>query len=410
VFGQEAAAAMTSMPPATGENITVLRKAAGMTQHQLARSANISVSMLSKVEIGDRAASHALVAAIARALGVPIERLHGQPYDAEHREDGTHAAIDALRAALRCYDLPPTEQVRPRPTEQLADEVGHVGQMRRAGRYRKLAAALPAALEDLTLAAHAAPTDTERKQVFGLLVNAFYAAHGLAHRLGYADLAESIEHKLDWAAHQSGDPLAVGLAQWTRVNSFQAAGDYQRGLRLLDTARHQLGDHLDLADPRVVTVYGSMHLRAVTLASRAGDTDTTRSHLNAAEELTRPLRRDQIHYQLTFGPTNTAIHDVAAAVELGDPERAAHVGAAVRLGRGVPATRIGHHFIDLARAHLMLGDRPAALGALERARRAAPEQTRFHPMVRETTRVLVSLHRRSNPELTRFATWLGLAD
>ncbi|HET6288763.1 MAG TPA: helix-turn-helix transcriptional regulator [Amycolatopsis sp.] len=89
---------MAASPPATGENITVLRKAASLTQHQLATRANISLSMLSKVEIGDRAASYALVAAVARALGVPIERVHDQPYDTEHRETGTDTAIDALRA------------------------------------------------------------------------------------------------------------------------------------------------------------------------------------------------------------------------------------------------------------------------------------------------------------------------
>ena len=117
-------------------------------------------------------------------------------------------------------------------------------------------------------------------------------------------------------------------------------------------------------------VYGSMHLRASTLASRAGDTATTRAHLHAAGELNGRLHHDRVHYQLTFGPTNTAIHDVAAAVELGDAEHAAHVGAALRPGHGLPATRIGHHFIDLARAHLMLGDRPGTVAALERARRA----------------------------------------
>jgi hypothetical protein len=56
----------------------------------------------------------------------------------------------------------------------------------------------------------------------------------------------------------------------------------------------------------------------------------------------------------------------------------------------------------------MTGDRPATIAALQRARQIAPEQTRYHPMVRETARVLISLHRRSNPDLTQLANWLGL--
>lgn len=400
---------MASSPLATGENITVLRKAAGLTQRQLATRANISLSMLSKVEIGDRAAGHALVAAVARALGVPIERVHGQPYHAEHRAAGTHTAIDALRSALRGYDLPPTAQADPRPVDQLRNDIKQLSRLRRAGRYAKLAAALPPILDELTLTIHTTESTAEKEEAFRLLVDAFYAAHGLAYRLGYADLAESIEHKLIWAAEHSSDPLAIGLAQWTRVNSFQAAGDYDRGLQLLDTARNNLDDQLSTNDPAAITVYGSMHLRAVTLASRAGSADTTQAHLNAARELAARIRRDQVHYQLTFGPANTDIHDIAASVELGNAEHAVAVGTAVKTPRGMPATRVGHYYIDLARAHLMLGDRTGTLSALENARRTAPEQTRFHPMVRETTRVLVSLHRRANPDLTSFASWLGLA-
>ncbi|GAA4024729.1 hypothetical protein GCM10022247_56440 [Allokutzneria multivorans] len=401
---------MASSPLATGENITVLRKAHGLTQRQLAARANISLSMLSKVEIGDRAAGHALVAAVARALGVPIERVHGQPYEAEHRAAGTNTAIDALRGALRGYDLPPAAQVDARSLDQLRTDVEQLSQLRRSGRYGKLAAALPATLEELTLAIHATGGTAEREQVFRLLVDAFYAAHGLVYRLGYGDLAESIEHKLAWAAERSGDPLAIGLAHWTRVNSFQAAGDYDRGLHMLDTARDRLDSHLSAGSPAAITVYGSMHLRAVTLASRAGNADTTQAHLRAARDLAARIRHDQVHYQLTFGPANTAIHDVAAAVELGNAEHAVTAATTLKTPRGLPATRIGHHYIDVARAHLMLGDRPGTLTALENARRAAPEQTRYHPMVRETARVLVSLHRRANPDLTRFATWLGLAD
>lgn len=314
------------------------------------------------------------------------------------------------RSSRRPARLRPAAQVDARSLDQLRAEIERLSLLRRSGRYTKLAIALPATLEELTLAIHTRGSTAEREQAFRLLVDAFYAAHGLAYRLGYGDLAESIEHKLAWAAEHSGDPLAIGLAQWTRVNSFQAAGDYDRSLQLLDTARAHLNSHLAAGGPAAITVYGSMHLRAVTLASRAGNADTTQAHLHAARDLATRIQRDQVHYQLTFGPTNTAIHDIAAAVELGNAERAVTVATTLKTPRGLPATRVGHHYLDLARAHLMLGDRPGTLAALENARRAAPEQTRYHPMVRETARVLVSLHHRANPELTRFATWLGLAD
>lgn len=74
----------------------------------------------------------------------------------------------------------------------------------------------------------------------------------------------------------------------------------------------------------------------------------------------------------------------------------------------MPRTRRGHHHIDLARARLLHGDRTGALRELQTARRIAPQQARAHPMVREAAAVLISQHRRSNPDLVGYAVWLGL--
>lgn len=56
------------------------RKLARLTQPELAHKANVSVSLLRKVEQGSRPASPAFIAAVARELGVNIEDLTGQPY------------------------------------------------------------------------------------------------------------------------------------------------------------------------------------------------------------------------------------------------------------------------------------------------------------------------------------------
>lgn len=399
---------MGGQPNVTGANIATLRKAAGLTQEQLADRVNVSKSLLSKVEIGDRAATHALVATVARVLRLPIERIHGQPYSGSDVEEA-HSGIDALRAALRAYDLPPTDGTTTTTSlDRLRTDVATVTRLRRAGRYTHLGQRLPALLTELGAALHT-HTGADRRTLFDLLTAAYYTAHGLAHRLGYGDLAESIEHKLAWAAEGADDPLAIGLASWTRVTGFQDAGDYDHGLQILDHARSQVSaSTADPADPATIVVLGSMHLRAATLASRAGDTTETQNHLDAARGLAGAFPADQRHYQLTFGPANVRIHATAAYIELGHPTEAIRLSERFAPPADIAPTRAGHHYIDLARAHLATGDRHAALSDLQRARTVAPEQTRHHPMVRETTRVLISLHRRSNPDLTQLASWLGL--
>lgn len=391
-----------------GGTIRMLRKAAGFTQAQLARRASVSLSLLSKVECGDRAATHALLASVARALRMPVERLTGQPYADNHHDAATHAAIDELRSVLRRADLSHEDRV-PRPLDALAADVATVSGLRRNASYRRLAAVLPGVLDDLAVAAHTLDTAAVAT-VHRLLVTTYHAAHTMLYRLGFPDLAEVVEHKLSDAAHGAGDPLAGGLALWARAQSFQAAGDYQHGLQLMDTARAHLEQELrGNPSPAALTVYGSLHLRSVTLASRAGDTDTTRAHVAAARDLaTRLGGPDQVHYGLTFGPANVTTHETAAHVELGDAAAALAAAEHWQPPRTMPRTRRGHHYIDLARAHLLHGNRHASLVALQQARRIAPQQTRLHPMVRDTTAVLVSLHRRSNPELASYAGWLGL--
>lgn len=394
-------------PEASGHVIATVRKAAGWTQRQLADRAHVSLSLLQKVEVGDRPATHGMLAATARALRVPVERLSGQPYADTHRDERVHHEVDVLRSVMRRYDLP--DQIRLRPLDEIAADVQGLAKLRAAAEYGKLAARLPALIEELAAAAHQVDT-AHQPQAHALLVSAYYAAHTLTHRLGYPDLAESIEHKLSHAADRTNDPLAGGLAQWARAQSFQAAGDYQHGLRLMIGARDQLDDQLRAATPAALTVCGSLHLRSVTLASRAGDAESVRDHLAAARELAGRLKTgDQVHYGLTFGHSNTATHEVAAHVELGDGAAAIAAAEQWRPSQQVPRTRRGHHHIDLARARLINGDRDGALAELQRARKIAPQQTRFHPMVRETTAILVSLHRRSNPALVSYAGWLGVA-
>lgn len=389
-----------------GAAIRTMRLANDLTQAQLARRANVSLSLLGKVECGDRGATHSLLAAVARALGAPIERLTGQPYSDTRHDERTHQAVDAVRAVLCLYDLP--DDVPPRSLHDLAAEVDTVARLRRGAEYSRLAVRLPPLLQDLTAAAHTAPT-AHAGRVASLLVTVYHAAHTLLHRLGYADLAESVEHKLGQAAERAGDPLAGALARWTRVQSFQAAGDYTHGLRLMDTARADLDNLMhQRPTPDALVVYGSLHLRSVTLASRAGDADATHDHLAAARQLAGQLPADRVSYGLTFGAANCTTHDVAARVELGDPAAAVAAAAAWSPPRSMPRTRRGHHYLDLARAHLAAGDRANCLHALQEARQIAPQQTRLHPMVRDTAAILISQHRRSNSDLTDFAGWLGL--
>lgn len=394
-----------------GQRIARFRKLRRLTQAQLADRAHVSHSLLSKVEAGLRPATPVLVAALAPALSVSVSELNGQPYFRdEPRPEPVHACIPALHGALARYDvlLDPAEP--PRPVAQLRMVVEQVNRLRQAGNYTKLAAMLPALVDETTYAAHHATTG-ERSEMFRLLATVYFATHSVAYKLGYDQLATIAEDRIVWAAAQSDDPLLVAVANWTRCTSFLATGaatggaGYAAGLKLLGQTRASLDDDLADADPALLSVYGALHLREGILAARAGNAGTAWAHIEAAgESVTRGARDTNPSYMLTCGPVNSRIVEVAVAVELGDGTEALSRAEGLVIPARFPAVRAGHHYVDLARAYLWHGSRNGALKALLAAERHAPQQTRHHPMTHETLGVLVQQRRRCPDSL------LGLLD
>jgi hypothetical protein len=100
----------------------------------------------------------------------------------------------------------------------------------------------------------------------------------------------------------------------------------------------------------------------------------------------------------------------AFAVEFMCGAKAVERAKQVRLIPGTPPERAGHHFIDLARGQLINGDRAGVLDSMLKARRIAPQQTRYHPMARDTVYALARLERRSTDSVRGLAVWMGLPD
>ncbi|HWR48277.1 MAG TPA: helix-turn-helix transcriptional regulator [Pseudonocardiaceae bacterium] len=74
-----------------GARVAEERKLAGLTQHQLATRATVSVSLIRAVEQGRRPASPAFVSAVGRALGIGVADLLDQPFVRETRSERERA-------------------------------------------------------------------------------------------------------------------------------------------------------------------------------------------------------------------------------------------------------------------------------------------------------------------------------
>lgn len=93
---------------ALGAHITLVRKARGMTQAELARAIGVSQQAVFAYELGDRRVSVLVLAKIAKIFSVPVEEMIG--LIAPARKPKGRLSPRAMRHAERLQALSKTQQ------------------------------------------------------------------------------------------------------------------------------------------------------------------------------------------------------------------------------------------------------------------------------------------------------------
>lgn len=389
-----------------GARVARQRERRGFTQQGLALRAHVSKSLISKVETGAKPASPALIAAVARALRVSPTELLGQSYAEELRRDRMDALIEPIRTSMENWDMPLDWSVAPRPVALLHADVGHALVQRRQAEYLPMAHALPALIDEAVQAAHTVGGE-QRRRVYGALAGTFRCAFTLAWAFGYGDLATVAADRLAWAAERAQEPALVGLHAYLRAQRTLASGRYDLSLAVVDRAVRDLDGVAAKRPAAVQAVVGSLHLRAAVIAGRAKDRQHADARLAEAAAMAGTTG-ELLDYGLTWGPVNVSVHAVAVASDLDEPGRAVALAEQVHLPRDWSRSRAGHHWIDLSRACTRVGRPEQALRCLQRARRLAPQQTRYHPTARETVLALRGQPVGLGDWLTDMGAWMGV--
>ncbi|UFS94134.1 helix-turn-helix domain-containing protein [Nocardia huaxiensis] len=389
------------------ERVAQARKLKGWTQSRLAIETGLSTSLISAVEQGRRAATPTYLSACAKALRTSVAELLGQPYAPTTTEDReVLAAVALLRNELAAWDMADPD-VSVRPMQKLAGDVLEARRYRRDAAAPKLAATLPSLLTETRALVHRSEGHA-RERAFALLAELYYNARSLAHKLGYQDLAALAVDRMTWAAGESGEPLWIAAAQFHRATLLTNGGDWKTALAFLERCRSQIEQRLGIGDEQDLIAWGGLHLQSGLAAARAGSRDLADTHLAEAVETARRIGHDRDEI-LVFGPTNVGIWSVALAVEAMDGAEALQRADSLVIPTGTPKSRSGHHYIDVARAYLLHGDKSMVMPTLQTAKSIAPSMVRWHPMVHETVRVLAREEARSSESVRGFAAWCGIA-
>ncbi len=389
-----------------GYRVASLRKLAGMTQAKLAGVAHASVSLVRAVEQGRVPASAAFTAACARALGLDVATLTRQPYEDLVCDPRSEAAgIAALRQVLSEHDHPaPVERLL--SIEELRARLDAATRLHFRARYGELCRRLPEVLRCL-YAHQAQPPRGQRagELVAELLDDAYALAAAAAQRFGYLDLAERVDDRRPRIAAATGDPLRVAGANFVRTWLPLHRGDHDGATRLLERAQRAIAER---SDPTALAVRGQLHLQSATVAARAARAGDADAHLAEARDIIASGVPPRPYLDIDSSAFNADAISVVIPVELRDGTTAVARADSVHLADGYEPRRVGDHWVNVARAWVLHGDRAKALDALTKARHISPQQTRYHPSVRETVHTIAEQDRRVTDSLAGFARWAGI--
>ncbi|MEU5748210.1 helix-turn-helix transcriptional regulator [Streptomyces sp. NPDC047726] len=384
----------------TGVRIARLRRERHLTQQALADLSGVPYNTLTKVEQGRLAATPHAVACFARAMRVEVATIVGQPYVEDLRADELDVLIAPIRGALDVYDLGVDPDISARSLRELREDSEALCAAVRAGEIKRAASEVAGLIEETTTAAH----QHSSSDAWLILASLYRTSYDVATKLGYADLAQLALARLDWAAQRASDAVFGGAYQYFRALTYLREGKYRTGRRLIDLGLQTIGQ-ADASHERDV-VTGQLHLGGSVMAGRAHNEDQAVGHLDEAARIAARTGESPKVLWMAFGETNVGVHRVSVFAELDKYDKAVEVADQLAIPVDWPKSRTSHHWAELARAQMWTGKLEASFTSLLKARKAAPQQAKYHVLVRDTYASLEAAHRRLPDTFLSYGSWL----
>ncbi|MEU9355024.1 helix-turn-helix transcriptional regulator [Streptomyces griseoloalbus] len=385
----------------TGVRMRRLRRERHLTQRAVSELTGIPYSTYTKTEQGVIAATPHVIAAFARGLRIEVATVVGQPYVDELRADELDVLIRPIRESLDVYDLGSDPDIRPRRIEELQEDAEALLVSVRAGEIKKAASNVAGLIEEGTTAAHSLNT----REGWLTLASFYRTAYDVAAKLGYSDLAQLSLARMDWAAQRGSDAVLGGMYQYLRALTYLREGKFVIGQRLVTRGLSTLEQADSSHERKVVT--GQLHLGGAVMAGRAHAETQALNHLEEAERIAGETGESVKVHWLAFGPTNVKVHRVSVLAELDKYGEAVEATDGLLIPADWPKSRTSHHWAEVARAQMWTNDLEGSFKSLLKARKAAPQQAKYHPTVRDTYASLEAAHRRLPETFLSYGSWLS---
>ncbi|MDH2389108.1 helix-turn-helix domain-containing protein [Streptomyces sp. HNM0663] len=391
------------MPANLGDRLRDVRKRRGMTQQELARESGVSVSLIRKLEQGERQdARLETVRRLAASLRVPTMRLV-----AESAEDGASpATLDqwatvrkALTAPLRDIaelDEPPTP-------EGVRDALSAAVPLFSGDRFTELRAVLPPLLRDADTVARLGPEGRAVRvrllQLTGWLLTQTRQFEAAEWCLGAA---------LDGSADRLQGASTVNTMCWLLLRQ----GKLSEARELASQWADDTEPRLSRATPDELSAWGWLLLRLSAAAVRDNRAEEAEDALRLAHSAAVALGREFApgdDFLRAYGPVTVTLKRTENAMVLDRPDVVLKLAAKIPAGGFRPTSNNrNRHLLDVANAYARTRQYGHAVDTLASIRDAAPEWLPNQRYARDILGRIVAHRRTLTGEMRSLADTVGL--
>ncbi|MFI1799024.1 helix-turn-helix domain-containing protein [Streptomyces sp. NPDC020379] len=385
-----------------GRRLHEVRKRRGLSQRELATASGVSLSLIRKLEQGERNDTRLETARrLAVALGVPTTRLLAEPDD--HEDDFPPPDQWApVRQAL-------TPGVRPDEPDEPPTVSGVLGALDSTlplfsgDRYAELGPVLPALIRDADSLAEA---DAEGRavrarvmQLTGWLLTQtrqFTAAH------------DALDRSLDGAPDRLHGAATVSTQCWLLLRQGRLAEARELATRWAD----EMEPRMSRATPAELSAWGWLLLRlsaASVRDNRPGEAEQAlRLAHSAAVAMGREFAPDK-DFLRAFGPVTVTLKRAENAMITDRPDVVLQLAERVPAGGLRPTSNNrNRHLLDVAEAHVRSRQYAEAVDILQTIRRAAPQWLPNQRYARDILGRVIDRRRTLTPEMRTLADAVGV--
>lgn len=390
---------------AIGERLRRLRRAALMTQDDLAAAAEVCTDLIRNLEQGRRhTASIGSLHRIARALDVDLGELLSRK---SLPDAGPDAGVVALRQAVAdVADLLGDVEGEPWSLRDAQRTVTYLWGAYWGGKYDQLVRLIPQALIGLRATVHAAAPAIRPAAATQLAWGYWVAASTLTQLLELDAAFIAIRRAVD-LAECAEDPLLVAAAKGSVSWQLMVSGRFEEAERVAVRTAQSIEPHGEAPQPHLVS-YGSLLITAATAAARDSRRDAAGDLLGSASEVAHRVGADRVDYETPFGPSQVTMQTVDVCVVTEDYSAALDTASRMPNTPGLPLAARCRHLTDRACAHANLGHEEQALTLLLTAEKMAPDWIRHQRLARAVTQDLLVAERRRSTPLREFAARIGV--